>query len=462
MVCPNCQSSDIIEVQGEHFCLSCGKITESIKTSPASKKAKPAGEPASTTSDSKRDALPEGVEIIPLDGVEPPATIVGGVSQLLADPPPVVAAPPRKRGGGAKAPAAQTADTSVAKQRADTKTAKSRAAVVTKTAAENPAASKPATTTKPAPTPKNNQPMLGYVGGGVNVWLNLAVLATVATGGVLALVVAGANIVSLPTRLTGDWNIASAAITVAVLFYFVRCAAATAIAYGVARQEDHRPVPRKHWYNVAVNNIGTEQVLSYTGLTLQLAPVVAAAALWAVLPPLTHGLNQWLSFGLLATVYATLVYLTFSLTVAWRLAEAALVLGRINPFKALWLGLCFAFRHFSLLVTGFWSLLVEFLSLLAPVTLATAVLSFAASSQLWLLMVAVVPLTIVTAVLDGAFNGAWWQHVYRRLIRHERLYQALDLLAARPAEKPRASAAIIFWILLTMIVVIIGAWPWLP
>jgi len=303
----------------------------------------------------------------------------------------------------------------------------------------------------------------GFTGAGAANWILLPIVGLAAVGALIVMVVSGSNLVDLPTRFeTAGWSTWSAMLATVILYYYVRGAAASAIAYGEARLGDHRPVPRKHWFSVAINNIGSAQTLDYLGLTLQALPIAGIVALVWYGHSLSSGLDPWFAATVLTLAFSYLVYMSLVFAVSWRLAASALVLGRVNPFKALLLGIGFSLKHFELVIVGVWAIFIESLSLVVPLALVAATLIFATSSQLWLLAAGVLPLTILAALLEGAYSGAWWQRVYRRLVRHDKLYQALDLLSARSAEKTRPGAAAIFWILLVAIAGVVGAWPWLP
>jgi hypothetical protein len=303
----------------------------------------------------------------------------------------------------------------------------------------------------------------GFTGAGGANWILLPIVGLAAVGALVVMVVSGSNLVDLPTRFeTAGWDTWSAMLATIILYYYVRGVAASAIAYGEARLGDHRPVPRKHWFSVAINNIGSAQTLDYLGLILQSLPIFGVVALVWYGQSLSSGIDPWFAAAVLTLAFSYLVYMSIILAVSWRLAASALVLGRVNPFKALLLGIGFSLKHFELVVVGVWAIFIESLSLVVPLALVAATLIFAVNSQLWLLAAGVVPLTILAALLEGAYSGAWWQRVYRRLVRHEKLYQALDLLSARSAEKTRPGAAAIFWILLIAIAGVVAAWPWLP
>ncbi|HEY2004712.1 MAG TPA: hypothetical protein VGH44_06385 [Candidatus Saccharimonadia bacterium] len=69
MVCPNCHSDDIIEVQGQHFCINCGQ-------------AVPA--PASGVAGVQASGLPEGVKILSASGI-PAATTATAIVTAAVD-----------------------------------------------------------------------------------------------------------------------------------------------------------------------------------------------------------------------------------------------------------------------------------------------------------------------------------------------------------------------------------------
>ena len=59
MVCPNCHSHEIIEVQGQHFCINCGQMV------PDPPQPQPT-DPTSSTVAVQENGLPEGVKILPV------------------------------------------------------------------------------------------------------------------------------------------------------------------------------------------------------------------------------------------------------------------------------------------------------------------------------------------------------------------------------------------------------------
>ena len=68
MVCPNCKSNEVISVQNQHFCISCGQMVPDVIEAPAKPVA--AAGPVKVQS----NGLPEGVEILPLAPVPTPVS----------------------------------------------------------------------------------------------------------------------------------------------------------------------------------------------------------------------------------------------------------------------------------------------------------------------------------------------------------------------------------------------------
>src|SRR5262249_15520176 len=104
MVCPNCHSDKIIQVQDQLFCINCGQqVPESAK-----KPGKPAAKMAI-----QDNGLPQGVTVLPV--TTPPKPEAKATKVSVAEPSPEPAAAddsgavtikPRKRMGGTETAAA--------------------------------------------------------------------------------------------------------------------------------------------------------------------------------------------------------------------------------------------------------------------------------------------------------------------------------------------------------------------
>jgi hypothetical protein len=294
--------------------------------------------------------------------------------------------------------------------------------------------------------------------GSILLLLGLTVLVAVFS---MALTFGTGNrrITQLPQIIiNGDWG---AVATAALLFYFCRSLAAAISAYGAARRADHRPVPPARWFSTATNNLA--QLFSFDFALALPQLVLIAAGTWLLLYgtsiiTLAAVQQKATLFG----CFFVILYLLFTLNLTARLGQTALALGRISGWHAFTVGLRFAFRHFELQIATIVAAFIELLTLASVLAAIAAIFAFIPANQYWLIAVIGLPLVISGGLIAGSLSGNWWQNTYRRLVRRERLYEALTLLASRHPEKPKNGSIALAASLFILIAGTLAAWPWLP
>jgi hypothetical protein len=258
--------------------------------------------------------------------------------------------------------------------------------------------------------------------------------------------------------INGDWG---AVATAALLFYFCYTLAAAISAYGSARRADHRPVPPARWFSTATNNLA--QLLGFDLVLGLLQLVLVAAGGWLLL----YGaqaitLSPIFQSAILFGCFFVILYLLLTLNLTARLGQTALALGRVSGVHAFAVGWNFAIRHFELQIATFIAAAIELFTLTTVLAAIAAIFAFIPANQYWLIGVIGLPLVVSAGLIAGSLNGNWWQHTYRRLVRRERLYEALTLLASRHPEKIKSGSVALAASLFILIAGTLAAWPWLP
>lgn len=468
MVCQNCHSTDVIKVQDQFFCVSCGNLVEP----PRPKISTPTLVVAPPT-----DGLPEGVTILPMTA---PANLdkptkrkhpgrpkasrldqpvaAGGMRDIaigftptlepaVSEPekPAIPVAPVQKH------PARRLNDIAPARKASS--------------APAEPASSKQAAgVAEPRPVPFSDL-MSASIRGRFNaVHFCLALLPAI-----LLALVSGFVVVTL----AGDYSsfsrlvpsrvyvpLGGELIIIALLYYVSRSFMHGAIVYGAARQSDHRPAPVARWIDMSARSFGTRLRFDVLSLLAQ-AVVFALIGLLLITGGIAWEVPAWLQLVVLFGAYFSLIYLLAGLMLTQGLGHVAVTLSTVTARKAFGLGWMFFRHHFELIGIKLLTLLVE-LVLLTPLAAAIGALILLAPGENNWLVVAGLSLGVMLAgASTGAASALWWQAAYRRLVKTERLTEAVGLLTGRKLTPARGHATSLMMILMLVLASMAALWPWL-
>ena len=484
-MCPNCQSKEVIKVQDQWFCTGCGQL---ILT---------AAEAHEAASETLAADLPAGVTMAP-----EMAAVISNHSKptavRVANTPPETKVPKKRKVGRPKAvrldtplepalselPSVAPAEVAAPALKPVTKVAKTEAAVgrsmndiaprtVTEPVAlANDAPPLAAAPTKPA-KPAVHHPALDYSQVEAESWSQRwhpkyafafampAVLLALLVGWGAAILTHGTAAEMLKVTQANIWSIGGEIVLVLALYYLSQSLASSALIFRIARDADHRPAPRSRWWGVAINSFGARFRLDLSVVTMQVFGLALIAALvytggtaWSV--------PEYVQLGALALAFMVMLYLVAGLGLAQILGHVGVTLGVVPARRALALGWDFFRHHFDLLGARLLSLLVE-LALVVPFIAAVIALTYLGSDYYRWAIVAVVMLGVVTVgMLSGAGGAIWWQAVYRRLVRNERITEVMNLLAGRHAERAKRGPLVFIVALFVIIFSLAVAWPWLP
>ncbi len=418
MVCPNCNSTDIITVQGQRFCISCGQllpeempvVTKVITSSaPAAKTRKP-GRPKAGRLDTPKP------EVVPVKPAPPAEARLGPAQhrQRLSDLIPV--APPQPP--PAKA-ALQGKDDAIVK----------------------------------ASLRERFRPA-------ALVWMLVPAALLAAMAGAVTLVLVGdRRDQALAITWQAGWPLWGELVLVFLLFYLSRSLGSAAVMFGTARRADHRPASAAHQLGAAVNSFGSRVGLDIVTTVLQTGLVALGAGLVVV------GGTPWpvpevVQLAGLFIAYLALVYVFVGLGVVQGLGHAAVTLGKLTIWQALSLSWSYFRHHFELVGFRFVSLLLELVLALPLFAAVAALIVYLPPDLKWGAVVAAVSLTLVGGALLGVGVAAWWVMAYRSLVRRHP-GDTVRLLAGRQPQHTHRGAAALVIVLTLALATFAAAWPWL-
>lgn len=506
MVCPNCQSTDIVTIQGQNYCINCGQLVpqEAVKE-PAKSKTKTAAPSVAdgivsevnksleklTGFESAGEAAPQGAAVPTITNhakkpvvTSKPATGGRQVSDLRPAAKKLVKAPAPP----APVPAALAEPIIVPTKTRAVKRAERKAAKKAKKADK--------TVAKAVPTAKAKLPAahdgLGYALSTAlravadrRFWsfgLTAAILATLPASAASFFVMnqvvqLWADLASsepvggifeslnnadlaLPLELGQDLSVLTALVLLYLLLaHCVKVYAGNAIIYGSSKLADKRSINSASWANIGLNSLWG--VVFIDVLTAGLLIVLLCANLLVS----QYGLLDTLSSSAVAWARgATLVFtgiLALGAVVARIMSRAAVVLGNLTPSSAYAMG-------WKL----FWRRLLPTVGAAATGALVNLVLILMYVGATGLLLVSFRPTLYTTSGLAGTgifvligiftlsaaivFNLVFWTCVYRKSVRLA--YPNLAaLLVARQPQKPKPSG---IWALalLTGVLLALGLW----
>lgn len=485
MVCQNCHSHDVIKVQDQFFCVNCGNLV--APPQPKAKEPIPVVVPAI-------DGLPEGVTILPVGDMVTAVVAGKPVKRKRPGRPKATRLDQPVTSGGMRDISAGFApvlspDISEAKPASEAPEIAPVSVPQTVQASPSPASGPhgsrrlsdiaPARHAAPAPkveqsTNKEHPPQPMVFGDLISSSLRgrfnpthfcLALLPAILlafVGGFIVLALAGdyTNVGRLvPQRLL--LPVGGELLIIAALYYVSRSFMHGAIVYGAARRADHRPTTVARWMDMSARSFGARLRLDVLNGLAQLA-VLALAGSLVVTGGILWPVPAWFQLGLLFVAFFALMYLLAGLMLSQGLGHVAVTLSTMNARQAFGLGWLFFRHHFELIGLKLLTFAVELL-LLVPVAAAVAALIvLVPGNQTWLVVAGLVVGVTVAGASTGAASALWWQETYRRLVRADRLTEAVALLTGRKLASSTGSSANWIAALMLSLAVLAAVWPWLP
>lgn len=477
MVCQNCHSKDVIKVQDQFFCVNCGNIVVPLRPQIST----PTQVVAPLTS-----GLPEGVTILPVPEtnrldiqlkrkrpgrpkaarLDMPA-VAGGMRSITFGAPPTLEPPPVRS-------TEQVEPAIGAMTKSETTPARSSAERVNDITRTNPA---PVVAAKPnvhqtIGSGKSdvlhpalfNDLMSASIRGRFNAThFSLALLPAILlafVGGFIMVALAG-NYTSANRLLPAGAlaPLSGELLIISLLYYVSRSFMHGAIVYGAARKSDNRPAPIGRWIEMSSRSFGTRLRFDMLCLVAQ-AGVLALIVSLAVTGGVAWPVPFWLQWALLFGAFFALVYLFAGLMLAQGLGHVAVTLSPVSARQAFGLGWLFFKHHFDLIGIKILTLLVELILLLPLLAAVAALIILTPDSYSLLVVVGLVVGILMAGASTGAASALWWQSAYRRLVKTERLTQAVGLLTGRRLSQAGESSTLKLMFLMLALAVCAAIWPW--
>ena len=442
MVCPNCQSTDIVELQNQHFCINCGRLIELVskKRGPGRPKIERLDRPMPltiqlTTASGSLDAAKTELVSKPMDDtvVEPVALETKAIdytteAQLPAELPKIShgfhQAPPVKL----PSEVAISAEIKARKRLQDIVPFK-----------ENEVDKKDLTQSEKHASTKKHLPLSHIIsaawsepwqGGPARLLIVAAFIAAIMAGGITSLFLNHVN------NLTQSQPIAG------VICLFI----AVALLFGVANTEraafalrryDHRRIPRSWLFGGALSVLLRQSVVVLGGI-VDIALIVTLALLIALYGPL-HISAPYSPYALVIS-YFLLAILALATWVKTGIASAGVELGRMAASEGLKFGWRSLWRHPELMGSRLVAILWVFSSLAGIIALAWALHLVIGQYDYWIEVVSAGLLTL-TAVLLGNFGAVGWrQATYREIVILDEATDAIALLSGHHNGAPSKKA----------------------
>jgi hypothetical protein len=517
MVCPNCHSDQVIQVQDQHFCINCGQMVPE----PAAPKV------AESTIKIQDNGLPAGVKILPVNGESNPSSAaeVSDSSKAAADletteiPKPSLAneseplIQPRVRLAGADdagsekkgkskrgrpkagkldVPKMISASSSPLppaplpgprpeqarlKKMSDITIPKPKVAAVTKQIPDKPHKHKAVhhalfahKTVKKPPIHHVSVPPLHYgavLGFSFRSRFQVQLVALMAVSAAVFAAVAGfgawllmtGRLQAVADRLTHISAVPIAElILLGCLYYVGKSVGQSAVVYGVAREADRRSVSLSRQLGVGINTFGRRLVLDLIFTALQLLVLGGLVAL-VIAGGTSWPVNSEVQVGVLFFVFLVLLYLESALAISRGLGSVILTLTGSGPVPALRSSWKLFSHRFELLAYKFLAFAME-LILVAPFVILAAGLVLATPSALHIpVAIGVGALAWIAGALLGVGTAAWWASLYRKLVEVDRPSDSLLLASRQPSEASRSGLAVLVC-LTTVLLTLCIALPW--
>jgi hypothetical protein len=249
-------------------------------------------------------------------------------------------------------------------------------------------------------------------------------------------------------------------VLLACLYYIGRSVGQSAIVYGVAREEDHRPITLSRQLGVGINTFSKRLSLDLVFLVLELLVIAGVVAL-VLVGGSNWPVNPQIQVGALFFAFLILLYLASALAISRGLGSVILTLTGA-PIAASVKEAWRLFSHrFELLAFKFFALAFELL-LAAPFVILGAALVVASPASLHIpAAIGVALLAWVAGAMLGVGTAAWWSSLYRRLIEIDRPEDPHHLLASRVPQEASRSGLAVLVSLTTLLITLSLALPWL-
>ncbi len=437
MVCPNCQSDNIVELQNQHFCINCGRLIDHIvkKRGPGRPKADRLDKPKALTM--KLAAAAVSSIDKPLDSTPRENEAIEGISEQ-ADPLPSklpIISHSFHAGESVELPelVAKKAEVNGRKRLQD----------IVPADIDTPAV--PTLQTKKKSnlaTPKSIKSHISlaeiissswsepWQGGPARMLIFSAVVASLITSASVAVVLTHLSKLSNTIALGG----------------FVALALGIALIFGVANTEraafalrryDHRPIPRSWLFGGALAVLGRQTIVLIAGILDFGLLGLLAWYIGRILPTL---IEQPYVAASLFVIYFLITVLVLCVWVKTGLGSAGVELGQMKSLDALKFGWRSLWRHPELLGTRLVAALWLAASLSGVVALAFLIHLYLPSYNLIILIISS-GLLAFTAVLLGNFGAVGWRQAsYRELVIVDEPTNAIAMLSGHHNGAPSTSA----------------------
>ena len=525
MVCPNCHSTDIIAVQDQHFCISCGQmvpedvvraaeakeatkrpakatVASTVQTAPAVPK------PSATTGYATIIEQRHRIEAVKPEDEAKPAehsdtslnhVAIKSPTAPAADPAaePTAGKPkPKRKPGRPKAtrldapkppadlPAAPKLTVTPIPEPEPTPVEKEASPASRHTLASSrpramsdirpPHPPKPAhTAPKAPPAHKLGVPAIHYspilafsLRSRVQpLWLALGAAASVLlaaiTGYATWLYLSGTINQVAQRIISGTPQLVGELVVLAALYYIGRSLSQTALIYGLAREADHRPVSLSRQLGIAVNTFTRRLGLDIGYAVLELVILYLAGAL------VLMGGSHWpidINWQVVALFSAFLVmlYLLTALALARGLAGVALTLGPHTVAASAKVGWRLFSHRLELVFVRCLAIATEAALVLPIAAVAIALIVASPSSMHVLVALGVGLLALIAGALLGAGTAAWWTALYRRLTELQSGHDPdAPLLSNHQSPEARRGPLTFIVALSTLLLCAALALPWL-
>ena len=439
MVCPNCQSADIVELQNEHFCINCGRLIQVVtkKRGPGRPKADRLDKPKPLTIKIAGKAAvvaldqPRAIETMPVvgDTVETATTATTAEDSQIESKPTDEAIPMISHRFNVATSTAGSRDIPNAPEEvariAEVKVRKRLQDILPAKADDlGPDDHKP----ESAPTSQSRLSLSQIVtaawsepwqGGPARILIASAFLSGLVTSASLSLVV---------------FHLANLSGSIAILGFFA-LVLGIALMFGVANTEraafalrryDHRPIPRSWLFGGALAVLARQTTVLAVGL-------IDAGLLIALGYYLGYEIPQLLArplsaIGLLSS-YFIIAILLLLVWVKTGLAAAGVELGRMSALESLKFGWRSLARHPELVGTRLVAALWLASSLTGVIALAYLIHLYLPAFDHWTIIVGG-GVVAFTGVLLGNFGAVGWRQAsYRELVIIDEPDRAIAMLS---------------------------------
>lgn len=445
MVCPNCKSNDIVELQGQHFCINCGKLIELMtkKRGPGRPKAQRLDRPkvltlqqAAVGAESSIDAAAAIDDTIHSSTLsEVASTDSSGEVQPVITPTAQTDSnstsniihgfnpPKRTTPNGAVVPNSGTGNakrlqdirpSSGTNQRPDEKSIVEPSSAI------------------PQPDPLRLSPIVAaawsepWQSGPIRLLSIAAVLTALATGLIVYRYLAFPD---RPYTYLDYSGLISIALAIALLFGIANTERTTT----ALRRYDHRPVPRSWLLGGAIAVLGWQSLTLLLGL---LDVMLVGLAGWAANYYLPQLLPQpYLAVALLASFFV-MSLLLLAIWAKTGLASAAVELGQMRPYQAALFGWKSLWHHPDLLGTRLIAALWLAASLSGVIALGWTLHLYASDYDRFIITGSAVSLALTAVYLGNLGAVGWRQAAYRELVIIDEPDRAIALLSGHHTGSP--------------------------